>query len=220
MHVVLSSQSLAGAQSLPRATLGQMAVRIALQCSESDAVLILSDDNTAARLISRPVEAIYNDAGGLLEGNQPFQVAYLNNSRQRTWLDAIGIQDKDQLDKLAPPIVFEGNRPSRWTIPLATSVTSSANSSNDLVTLLGESVELGPPTSLILKRETGRNAIIVGTGEGIDGLLSTMLAGIAKQLKAESPNKTADTGLFYFDGGRSERAALANCWAHQGSTPK
>ncbi len=73
MHVVLSSQSLAGAQSLPRATLGQMAVRIALQCSESDAVLILSDDNTAARLISRPGEAIYNDAGGLLEGNQPFQ---------------------------------------------------------------------------------------------------------------------------------------------------
>ncbi len=49
MHVVLSSQSLAGAQSLPRATLGQMAVRIALQCSESDAVLILSDDKHRAR---------------------------------------------------------------------------------------------------------------------------------------------------------------------------
>ncbi len=79
MHVVFSSQSLAGAYSLPRATLGQMAVRIAMQCSESDAALILSDDNTAARLISRPGEAIYNDAGGLVEGNQPFQVAWLSS---------------------------------------------------------------------------------------------------------------------------------------------
>jgi S-DNA-T family DNA segregation ATPase FtsK/SpoIIIE len=74
MHVVLSSQSLSGAYTLPRATLGQMAIRIALQCSESDAALILADDNTAARLLSRPGEAIFNDAGGLIEGNQPFQV--------------------------------------------------------------------------------------------------------------------------------------------------
>ena len=41
----------AGHYSLPRATLGQMAVRIALQCSEADAHLILSEDNTAARLL-------------------------------------------------------------------------------------------------------------------------------------------------------------------------
>ena len=38
-----------GAYSLARSTLGQMAVRIALECSEADAHLILSDDNTAAR---------------------------------------------------------------------------------------------------------------------------------------------------------------------------
>ena len=32
-----------------------------------DAALILADDNTAAKLIQRPGEAIYNDAGGLIE---------------------------------------------------------------------------------------------------------------------------------------------------------
>ena len=95
MHVILSSQSLAGAYSLPRATLGQMAVRIALQCSESDAALILSDDNTAARLISRPGEAIYNDAGGLVEGNQPFQVAWLSSARHKEMLGAIAARDSE-----------------------------------------------------------------------------------------------------------------------------
>jgi len=77
IHVLLGSQTLAGAYTLARSTLGQMAVRIALQCSESDAHLILSDDNTAARLLSRPGEAIYNDANGLFEGNHPFQVVWL-----------------------------------------------------------------------------------------------------------------------------------------------
>ncbi len=33
--------------------------------SESDAHLILSDDNSAARLLTRPGEAIYNDANGM-----------------------------------------------------------------------------------------------------------------------------------------------------------
>ncbi|MGH7224660.1 MAG: FtsK/SpoIIIE domain-containing protein, partial [Gemmataceae bacterium] len=44
MHVLLGSQTLGGAYSLARSTIDQMAVRIALQCSEADAHLILSDD--------------------------------------------------------------------------------------------------------------------------------------------------------------------------------
>ncbi len=53
IHVMLGSQTLAGSFSLARSTLGQMAVRIALQCSETDAHLILSEENSAARLLSR-----------------------------------------------------------------------------------------------------------------------------------------------------------------------
>ena len=50
VHVLLGSQTLGGAYSLARSTMGQIAVRIALQCSEADAHLILSEDNSAARL--------------------------------------------------------------------------------------------------------------------------------------------------------------------------
>src|SRR6267143_4819593 len=64
IHVLLGSQSLGGAYTLARATIGQMVVRIALQCNESDAYLIMNEDNPAPRLLSRPGEAIYNDDGG------------------------------------------------------------------------------------------------------------------------------------------------------------
>ncbi|MFN9038509.1 MAG: cell division protein FtsK, partial [Planctomyces sp.] len=82
IHVVLGSQTLGGAYSLARSTLGQVAVRIALQCSENDAHLILSEDNSAARLLTRPGEAIYNDANGLVEGNHPFQIAWLDEDKR------------------------------------------------------------------------------------------------------------------------------------------
>ncbi len=86
VHVHLGSQSLGGAYALARTTLGQMAVRIALQCSESDAHLILSEQNPAAKLLSRPGEAIYNDANGSPEGNHFFQVVWLGDDRRAAYL--------------------------------------------------------------------------------------------------------------------------------------
>ena len=49
IHVILGSQTLGGAYSLARSTIGQMAVRIALQCSDADSQLILGDNNGAGR---------------------------------------------------------------------------------------------------------------------------------------------------------------------------
>ncbi|NUQ65897.1 MAG: hypothetical protein HUU20_25830 [Pirellulales bacterium] len=73
------TQTLAGAYSLARSTIDQMAIRIALQCSDSDSRLILSDENSAARLLTRPNDAIYNNANGLVEGNLAFQVTWLDD---------------------------------------------------------------------------------------------------------------------------------------------
>ncbi len=47
IHVLLGSQTLGGAYTLARTTLGQMVIRIALQCNEADAYLIMDDDNPA-----------------------------------------------------------------------------------------------------------------------------------------------------------------------------
>src|SRR3954453_8570125 len=89
IHVHLGSQSLGGAYSMSRSTLGQMAVRIALQCSETDAHLILNENNVAPKMLSRPGEAIYNNANGAPEGNPFFQVVWLSEERRETYLEKI-----------------------------------------------------------------------------------------------------------------------------------
>ena len=206
MHVVLSSQSLAGAYSLPRATLGQMAVRIAMQCSESDAAMILADDNTAARLISRPGEAIYNDAGGLVEGNQPFQVAWLSSAEHRDMLTSIADRDETYRKELPPMVVFEGNRPCRWSTAMADSVIDSEHN-NLLLGLLGESVEIGPPQRVKLGRDPGRNILMIAAVDSRNALLASSLSGMAKS----DPRLE----VVYFDGTRADDGGSAASWLEQ-----
>ncbi|MEM6330408.1 MAG: FtsK/SpoIIIE domain-containing protein [Planctomycetota bacterium] len=114
MHVVLGTQTLAGAFSIARSTLGQIAVRVALECSEADAHLILSDErNTAARFLSRPGEAIYNDQNGLATANEPFQVVWLPDRERADRLAVIQSQaaasTNAAMSDLPPAVIFEGN---------------------------------------------------------------------------------------------------------------
>jgi DNA segregation ATPase FtsK/SpoIIIE-like protein len=113
IHVILGSQTLSGAYSLARSTMGQMAIRVALQCSEADAHVILSDErNMAARYLSRPGEAIYNDQNGLLAGNQPFQVVWLSESKRVEYLRQVEDFAAAQGMHTPPAIVFEGDQPA------------------------------------------------------------------------------------------------------------
>src|SRR5439155_18814635 len=112
VHVLLGSQTIGGTSGLARSTIGQMAVRIALQTSEADSQLILGDNNSAARLLSRPGEAIYNDQGGLVEGNSPFQVAWLPDARKDHYLDLVRRRADGRGGVHRPSaVVFEGNAP-------------------------------------------------------------------------------------------------------------
>src|SRR6185369_1046520 len=112
IHVVLGSQTLGGAYTLARATIGQMVIRVALQCNEADAYLIMDQDNAAPRLLTRPGEGIYNDATGALEGNSPFQVVWLGDEERDAQLDIVRELADERHDKHAAPIVFEGNAPA------------------------------------------------------------------------------------------------------------
>lgn len=204
MHVVLSSQSLAGAYSLPRATLGQMAIRVALQCSEADAALILADDNTAARLLSRPGEAIFNDAGGLVEGNQPFQAAWVDPELHRQRLAELAARHADAAQHFGPAVVFEGNRPARWTPALADqAIASDLSESGDLrrvVGLLGEAVRIGPPTTLSLSDATGRNVLCVADAEAFSCVLAAWLPSAVALVRQKF---AADPEIVLLDGRRA-----------------
>lgn len=204
MHVVLSSQSLAGAYSLPRATLGQMAIRVALQCSEADAALILADDNTAARLLSRPGEAIFNDAGGLVEGNQPFQAAWVDPEEHRQRLSDLAARHEDAAAVFGAPVVFEGNRAARWTPALADQAIAAASDAREgewrAVGLLGEAVQIGPPTTLKLSDATGRNVLCVADPEVLSCVLGAWLPTAVADVRRKF---AAAPEVVLFDGQRS-----------------
>src|SRR6185295_14253685 len=112
IHVLLGSQTLGGAYTVARTTLGQMVIRIALQCNEADAYLIMDDNNPAPRLLSRPGEGIYNDTAGTVEGNSPFQVVWLPDEVRDSYLGKIRERAGKNATVYPGPIVFEGNAPS------------------------------------------------------------------------------------------------------------
>ena len=166
MHVVLGSQTLGGAYSLHRSTMGQMGVRIALQCSEQDSMLILSDDNVAARLLARPGEAIYNDQGGLMEGNSPFQVCWLPDEVREGFLTNVANLARERYPEMAKRcIVFEGNAPASLTTnaPLRALLEDRPTKAPTSIPLwLGDAVAIKDPTCAFLRSQAGGNVVIVG----------------------------------------------------------
>lgn len=188
IHVVLGSQTLAGAYTLARSTLGQMAVRIALQCSEADAHLILSEDNTAARLLRRPGEAIYNHANGLLEGNHLFQVVWLPDAEREDYLKRLAAFAAERPEHSAKTIVFEGNTGAdiRENEPLIQQIQRAPDSTaiQPATIFLGAPVAIKPPTQLTLRRQSGHHLLLVGQDEE---LAAAVLGSALVSLSAAQP---------------------------------
>ena len=183
MHVLLGSQTLGGAYSLARSTIDQMAVRVALQCSDADAQLILSKDNNAARLLSRPGEAIYNDQNGLVEGNDPFQVVWLSEERREELLRELG----ERADgKYPPPLVFEGNRAADPAENPALARVLEAAAWGEVkapTAWLGDPVAIKPPTAAVFRPHGGVNLLLIGQNEeAARGLFAASLLGLAGQV--------------------------------------
>ncbi len=186
VHVLLGSQTLGGAFSLARSTIDQMAVRIALQCSEADAQLILSKENTAARLLTRPGEAIYNDANGLLEGNDPFQVVWLDESHR----EQIIAELRDRSPNRPTPLVFEGSVAAEIDgNPLLRKLLSTPSDQRTAppALWLGDSVAIKDPTAAVFRAQSGSNLLLIGQAdESTLGILSAGLVSLAARLKADN----------------------------------
>jgi energy-coupling factor transporter ATP-binding protein EcfA2 len=215
LHVLLGSQTLGGAYSLARSTIDQMAIRIALQCSDADAQLILSKENTAARLLSRPGEAIYNDQNGLVEGNDLFQVVWLDDARREKTLADIR-QRADQLGrKDSAPLVFEGNVPSviENNAPLKKLLDAPAYPDGVRApsAWLGDAVAIKDPTAAVFRPVGGHNLLLVGQqDESALAVMSSMLVSLAAQ------HKPGGVKFFVLDGTPDDdpNAGLLSCVAN------
>lgn len=185
IHAVLSSQTLAGAYSLPRTTLGQMAVRIALQCDAADAQIIFSDDNPAAARLKHPGQAVYNDAGGRVEGNQPMQIGWMSNAQQVAWLAELpsGYRNADPTtNRLGRCVVYDGNRAATWDATNANMALDYGRrqvNPDALWCVAGESVAIQPAVTFPLTRQAGRNVLVVASE---DRMVAPVLTAIAASL--------------------------------------
>jgi DNA segregation ATPase FtsK/SpoIIIE, S-DNA-T family len=212
IHVLLGSQTIGGTSGLARSTLGQMAVRVALQTSEADSQLILGDNNSAARLLSRPGEAIYNDAGGLVEGNSPFQVAWLPDDKREVYLDRVQAKaSATKGNRWELPIVFEGNAAADITKNprLAALLDAPAYPPASSVTMawLGDPVAIKDPTSITFRRQAGANVLIVGQQE--ESALAIVAVTVASLAAQQPPGKA----VFYVFDGTAADSPLAGTFA-------
>jgi hypothetical protein len=192
IHVVLGSQTLGGAYTLARTTLGQMVIRIALQCNEADSYLIMDENNAAPRLLSRPGEAIYNDAAGAMEGNSPFQIVWLPDEVRETYLNTVRARADAAPRPFGGPIVFEGNAPAdvtendvlrewfrRESIPAPPPGARA---------FLGAPNSIKGPTEAVFQRQSGNHLLLVGQRE--EAILALMGVSVLS-LAAQYPRGTA-----------------------------
>jgi hypothetical protein len=193
LHVLLGSQTLGGAYSLARSTIDQMAVRIALQCSDTDAQLILSKDNSAARLLSRPGEAIYNDANGLVEGNDPFQVVWLDEDRKEQLLGSLEARGNGHRP---PPLVFEGNIPAViGNNPLLARLPRKGGEAPTPPSAwLGDAVAIKDPTAAVFRMHSGSNLLMIGQHEeSALALMAASLVALNVQVSASLSREREET---------------------------
>lgn len=191
VHAILGSQTLGGAYTMARTTLGQMVVRIALQCNEADSYLIMDENNAAPRLLSRPGEGIYNDSAGASEGNSPFQTVWLADEDRDRWLEKVRARADAEKSKEYPgPIVFEGDAPADIREnPLMRELLAKPLSTAALTprAWLGAPNSIKGPTELAFQRQSGNNVLIVGQrDEAVLAIFATTLVALAAQHPGDS----------------------------------
>jgi plasmid maintenance system antidote protein VapI len=217
IHLLLGSQTVGGTSGLARSTLGQMAVRIALQVSDADSQLILGDNNSAAKLLSRPGAAIYNDAGGLIEANSPFQVAWLSDEQRDKYLEmvsrraAAAAHNGNASWQAKSPVVFEGNAPAdiQTNQPLKKILAAPPP---DAVPMeprawIGDPVAIRDPACVTFRRQSGANVMLVGQQE--EQALA-VLCWMLISLSAQYPDRGA---RFYLLDGTPAGSPLAGIFA-------
>ena len=209
IHVILGSQTLGGAYTLARATLGQMVVRIALQCNEADAYLIMDDDNPAPRLLTRPGEGIYNDNAGAVASNSPFQTVWLGEEERDEWLGKVAAMVEERGLDLPPPVVFEGNAPAELAEnPLLARCRREGAAEVPAVARawLGAPNSIKGPTEALFRRQSGANLLLVGQGEE---RIKALMGAAVLSLAAQHPPGGARFVVLDPEGGGGYLAGLA-----------
>lgn len=107
IHVVLGSQTLDGAEALPRHSIGLIQTRIAFACREQDADFVMTEENREVKTLSKAGDGVFNPSRGNPDKNVRFQGAFVPTDERVEIVKALRAHAVGRFDRV--PIVFDGD---------------------------------------------------------------------------------------------------------------
>lgn len=194
INVILATQTLSAHNTFSNSTKNQVQIRIALQCSDYDSRLVLSDENDRARLLERPGEAIFNSKNGLIEGNNRFQIFWLEEDEREQYLKRyLDLQKSNKIFKNLTPIVFNGDSlpDLENNIELINQIKSSSwpqqKRGNEVLAWLGEPIDIKPPICARFLRQSRSNLLMLGQNEYEQECVGIMMSALLSVTSQISP---------------------------------
>ena len=168
VHVILSSQSLSGADALDGYVTQLLPIRILMQSTASDATKVLGDGNDAGLFLREQGECILNEANSAPPAfNQHTNLAILSNSLKRKML-----QDFQALAEKRGSIVncriFEGNSPIPFEINNPNKFVEEISRSRVLRLRQTSPMSVERALDITLSAESGNNVLAVARGKNAE----------------------------------------------------
>jgi DNA segregation ATPase FtsK/SpoIIIE, S-DNA-T family len=188
VHLVLASQTLSSMPAMDRSTLMLLPTRMAFPCNESDAQIVLGDDNPDARFLERAGDGLLNPNRGNPTHNQRFRGVFVGPDDRAALVRTI-ISKATSEGYERRPKVFDGD-----AMASREGVDSRAFFAHDerplrVRSLIGEALSLEPHLSIVLRRDQEANLLIVAPTDeeglpaaGGTGVLHSLLLGGSSQL--------------------------------------
>jgi S-DNA-T family DNA segregation ATPase FtsK/SpoIIIE len=168
VHLVLASQTLTAMPAMDRSTLMLLPTRVAFACNESDAHLVMGDDNTDTRFLEKTGEGILNANRGNPPDNQRFRGVYVDPDERSTLVEALSRRAVSE-GLHRTPRVFDGDALARRETMHSRDFFAAAARPLRLRCLVGEALALESKLELTLRRDQDANLLVVATVDD-DGL--------------------------------------------------
>lgn len=165
VHMILASQSYSNITGIDKAVFDQMAVRIVLKCSKTDANLLLDGGSTEIDQISidDPGRAVYNSEAGNKEYNSHFRVAYIDPEKHRGMLQDISDSTRKFADAQHPTRILLSNIEDNNYSIFNQFVTLNASTYKTLGRLyIGEPLSVSNSMAMDFSRSEYSNLLMIG----------------------------------------------------------
>ncbi|HSL73887.1 MAG TPA: FtsK/SpoIIIE domain-containing protein [Ilumatobacteraceae bacterium] len=189
VHLVLASQTLTSMPAMDRSTLMLLPTRVAFPCNDSDAQIVLGDDNPDARFLERAGDGILNPNRGNPTHNQRFRGVFVGPDDRAAIVRSI-ISKAASEGYERRPRVFDGDALASREGVDSRDFFAAEDRPHRLRSLIGEALALDSKLSIVFRRDQDANLLVIAPNddEGIPaaggvGVLHSLLLAASTQLE-------------------------------------